>query len=155
MKQLNTNTSDHIPITIDYKLKLDMTNKTIINDNQLRIKEINWLDPFQREYYLATIKNNCSELLNTKRMHEQSSNDAEKTLLATKIFNEMSSLFIQSNIKTIEYKENSSIKEKLGKNRKRQRKNRRGGGSRRGRAGEGGTREGEWSGRGRGITRAV
>lgn len=51
MQQLNTNTSDHMPISIQYKLEL--------YDCQTRVKEINWLDRLQREYYWNMIINNC------------------------------------------------------------------------------------------------
>ena len=111
MQQLNTNTSDHIPISIQYKLELNENEKTIVNDCQIKIKEINWLDPFQREYYLKMVTSGCSNLITLKETHKKCNDLFHKNIIATQIFNELSSLLIQSNTKTVEYKKALKAKE--------------------------------------------
>ena len=60
--KLANNVSDHLPISLLYKLEINYSQKTIINDDDIKIKEFNWLNPFLRDYYFREINKNGTNI---------------------------------------------------------------------------------------------
>lgn len=108
MTKADSNVSDHIPISFHYKLSVNFNMKTIINDKNIKIKQVNWTNPFLREFYLNQVENSQNELTKIKEEIINSSEE-EKSILAAKFFNELTYVLIKANNNTIEYKETLKI----------------------------------------------
>ena len=81
-----------------------MRGKTIINDTKTKIKELNWLNPFLREFYFQSIERSQNNIIEIKKKIKNSKNDYEKSRLSAQLFNEISSTLINANNETVEYK---------------------------------------------------
>ena len=66
-----------------------MRGKTIINDTKTKIKELNWLNPFLREFYFQSIERSQNNIIEIKKKIKNSKNDYEKS----KKFKQLNDLF--------------------------------------------------------------
>lgn len=110
----DVNMGDHHPLVMTYKLSLSKNEKTIVNDKQTRIKQPNWLDPFQREMYTKLVEANSAKLEVLIAKHKKAHN-AEKKIIATCMFTELTSILIKATERTKNNKIEHKKKNKLGK----------------------------------------
>ena len=124
LANLNNNVSDHLPITMIYQLNINGEHKTIINDENLKIKEINWQDPLLREYYYDLVEKNSAHITSKYERFINCDDEEEKSIRSAELFNEISSTLISANKKTYEYNEILKQKDKKSsKSNHKQRKN--------------------------------
>ena len=103
--KLANNVSDHLPISLLYKLEINYSQKTIINDDDIKIKEFNWLNPFLRDYYFSEINRNGTNI-NSKLQKLKNCEDIQyKSIVASELLNEISLTLINANLETLKHKE--------------------------------------------------
>ncbi len=96
------NMSDHYMLKLKYRFKLKTDSKTIVGDTSTSIKQIKWYKDELRNRYKELVLVSSNDLNRIKLEHSLCTDEAEKILLATCYFNELSHICISANKKIVE-----------------------------------------------------
>lgn len=106
LNQSDINVGDHNPLDMIYELNIDRSQKTIVNDINMRIREPKWINPIQTERYNKIVARTASKLNTILDKFLKTDDDSIKIQIATELMVEQSSILIKACAETIEYYKN-------------------------------------------------